>query len=170
MNLKQGNEKGETYASKFKKLANRVNAGGIPDAFKGRMVLSGLNKELVTLVAIQNPVDLDTAITQAKTVEAGRYYATKHDFSKPKVEDDIEKLSKQFEKMALNQVNIMAALTNNLTERKTYNPEGRPRKELICFRCGEKGHIARRCLSEKVLPQESWRTRNDDQNRKEVNM
>ena len=34
MNLKQGNEKVETYASKFKKLANRVGAGGIPDAFK----------------------------------------------------------------------------------------------------------------------------------------
>ncbi|CAG8742235.1 10047_t:CDS:1, partial [Funneliformis mosseae] len=34
MNLKQGNEKVETYASRFKKLANRVDAGGIPDAFK----------------------------------------------------------------------------------------------------------------------------------------
>ena len=116
------------------------------------MFLSWLNKELSTLVAIQNPANLDAAITQAKTVEAGRYYATEHDFSKPKVEDDIEKLSKQFEQMALNQVNIMAALTNNPTERKTYNPEGKPRKELICFRCREKGHIARRYLSEKVLP------------------
>ena len=45
--------------------------------------------------------------------------------------------------MALNQVNIMAALTTNPAERKSYNPEGKPRKELICFRCEEKGHIAR---------------------------
>ncbi|CAG8750480.1 15454_t:CDS:1, partial [Funneliformis mosseae] len=67
MNLKQGNEKVETYASRFKKLANRVDAGGIPNAFKVRMFLSGLNKELATLVAIQNPVNLDVAITQAKT-------------------------------------------------------------------------------------------------------
>ncbi|CAG8732160.1 12998_t:CDS:2, partial [Funneliformis mosseae] len=34
MNLKQENKKVETYASRFKKLANRVDAGGIPDAFK----------------------------------------------------------------------------------------------------------------------------------------
>ncbi|CAG8678011.1 606_t:CDS:2, partial [Funneliformis mosseae] len=58
MNLKQGNEK---------KLANRVDAGGIPDIFKVRMFLSGLNNELATLVAIQNLVNLDAAITQAKT-------------------------------------------------------------------------------------------------------
>ncbi|CAG8716854.1 1323_t:CDS:1, partial [Funneliformis mosseae] len=59
----------ETYASRFKKLANRVDAGGIPDAFKIRIFLSGLNKELATLVTIQNPANLDAAITQAKTVE-----------------------------------------------------------------------------------------------------
>ena len=94
MNLKQGNEKVETYASKFKKLANRVGAGGIPDAFKVRIFLSGLNKELSILITIQNPADLDAAITQAKSVEAVRYYATEHDFSKPNVEEDIEKLSK----------------------------------------------------------------------------
>ncbi|CAG8710099.1 9601_t:CDS:2, partial [Funneliformis mosseae] len=57
----------ETYASRFKKLANRINAGGIPEAFKVRMFLSGLNKELATLVAIQNPANLDAAIIQAKT-------------------------------------------------------------------------------------------------------
>ncbi|CAG8720176.1 6404_t:CDS:2, partial [Funneliformis mosseae] len=34
INLKQENKKVETYASKFKKLANRVDAGGIPNAFK----------------------------------------------------------------------------------------------------------------------------------------
>ncbi|CAI2199064.1 14893_t:CDS:1, partial [Funneliformis geosporum] len=34
MNLKQGRDKVETYASRFKKLASRVDAGGIPDAFK----------------------------------------------------------------------------------------------------------------------------------------
>ncbi|CAG8708776.1 14417_t:CDS:1, partial [Funneliformis mosseae] len=63
MNLKQINKKVETYASRFKKLANRVDAGGIPDAFKVRMFLSGLNKELATLVAIQNSANLDAAIT-----------------------------------------------------------------------------------------------------------
>ncbi|CAI2195997.1 8354_t:CDS:1, partial [Funneliformis geosporum] len=62
-------------------------------------VLNGLNKELATLVAIQNPNTLDAAITQAKTVKAGRYYVIEHDFSKPKVEDDLEKLTKQFEQM-----------------------------------------------------------------------
>ncbi|CAI2192636.1 11374_t:CDS:2, partial [Funneliformis geosporum] len=51
---------------------------------------------LATLIAIQNPNTLDVAITQAKTVEAGRYYTTEHDFSKPKVEDDLEKLTKQW--------------------------------------------------------------------------
>ncbi|CAI2189628.1 12756_t:CDS:2, partial [Funneliformis geosporum] len=50
---------------------------------------------LAILVAIQNPNTLDAAITQVKTVEAGRYYATEHDFNKPKVEDDFEKLTKQ---------------------------------------------------------------------------
>ncbi|CAI2201971.1 2295_t:CDS:2, partial [Funneliformis geosporum] len=34
---------------KFKKLASRVDAGGIPEAFKVRMFLNGLNKELATL-------------------------------------------------------------------------------------------------------------------------
>ncbi|CAI2188645.1 18327_t:CDS:1, partial [Funneliformis geosporum] len=53
------------------KLASRGDAGGIPDAFKVRMFLNGLNKELATLVAIQNPNTLDAAITKAKTVEAG---------------------------------------------------------------------------------------------------
>ncbi|CAI2191433.1 1510_t:CDS:1, partial [Funneliformis geosporum] len=38
-------DKVETYASRFKKLANRVDARGIPDAFKVRMFLNGLNKE-----------------------------------------------------------------------------------------------------------------------------
>ncbi|CAG8752838.1 4544_t:CDS:2, partial [Funneliformis mosseae] len=47
-----GNKKVETYASKFKKLANRVDVGVIPDIFKVRKFLSGLNKELATLVAI----------------------------------------------------------------------------------------------------------------------
>ncbi|CAG8718765.1 5068_t:CDS:2, partial [Funneliformis mosseae] len=46
---------------------SRVDAGGIPDAFKVQMFLSELNKELATLVAIQNPANLDTTITQAKT-------------------------------------------------------------------------------------------------------
>ncbi|CAI2191309.1 2969_t:CDS:2, partial [Funneliformis geosporum] len=50
---------------------------------------------VATLVAIQNPNTLDAAITQAKTVEAERYYAMEYDFSKPKVEDDLEKLTKQ---------------------------------------------------------------------------
>ena len=73
--------------------------------------------------------------------------------------------------MALNQVNIMSALTTNPAERKKPNFEKNfERGKVICFRCEEKGHIARKCLSEKVMPQENWRSKNNDANKREVNM
>ncbi|CAI2191871.1 261_t:CDS:2, partial [Funneliformis geosporum] len=63
MNLKQERDKVKTYTSRFKKLASRVDTRGISDVFKVRIFLNGLNKELATLVAIQNPNTLDATIT-----------------------------------------------------------------------------------------------------------
>ena len=63
--------------------------------------------------------------------------------------------------MTLNFSEVLAALAGNNTTKPTnnYNPsrimrrdKSPSRKDIICFKCGEKGHISPKCTSEKVKP------------------
>ena len=78
------------------------------------------------MVVIDNPTDLNAVVTRAKVVEAGRFYSDKDpgETSKPKLENDVEKLAKQFEQMTLNFSKVLAALAGNNTTKPTnnYNP------------------------------------------------
>ena len=159
MNLKQKpSESVEIYSAKFKKLLTRLNAATIPNDFQVRMYLQGLKKDLSLLVAVNNPANIDAAIQRAKEIEAGQYYTSnykdKEDETSTGLKDDVDNLTKKFEQMSLNLVDILAALggeTKEKPERKLFRRNKSPtRKEIICYRCGEKGHIASKCLSEKI--------------------
>jgi hypothetical protein len=74
------------------------------------MFLQGMKKDLSLLVAIDNPDTLLAAITRAKAIEAGRFYSKEKPEERNETDKKINDLTKQFEQMVLNQVNILAAL------------------------------------------------------------
>ena len=73
--LRQKNDESvDSYANKFKKLADRIN---LQDAAqKKRMFLMGLNPAYTPHVYARNPADLDAAIDAARLVEIGFNYAS----------------------------------------------------------------------------------------------
>ncbi|RHZ83560.1 hypothetical protein Glove_91g117 [Diversispora epigaea] len=76
-NIKQEkNERVDEYSVQFQKLAKKVDpTDAIPDDYKTRMYISGLNEEVAAMVAIDTPATLTDTIKAAAKVEAGKYYS-----------------------------------------------------------------------------------------------
>ena len=154
--LRQGPyEKVDFYAGKFKKLLKKVDPGSaLPNSYAVRLFLNGLQKNIVPLVAFSQPDTINKAISTAKQVESGQYYETQA--STPTTGNDaIDVLTKQMEKLSLNYANITAALAAQLDDKKpkqrSENPPAKiwDKKDITCFRCQEKGHFAKECMSER---------------------
>ncbi|CAG8634645.1 3519_t:CDS:10, partial [Cetraspora pellucida] len=144
--LAQGrNEKVDAYATKFKKLLSRVDP--LPESYTCECSLGGLKGKTATFVAVTSPRDLNEAIVAARKVEAGDYYSThtsETTQSTDKKDELIEALVKQVQQLSVNYVAL-----NNKKEKDIPEPERRcdnyrePRREIVCYGCGEMGHIAR---------------------------
>jgi len=136
----------------------RLNATTISNNFQIRIYLQRLKKDLSLLVAVNNPANIDAAVKKAKEIEVGQYYITNHkdkkDETSIRLKDDVDNLTKKFEQMSLNLVDILAALEGEIKEksdRKLFRKNKSPtRKEIICYQCGEKEHITLKCLLEKI--------------------
>lgn len=147
------NEKVDAYAIKFKKLLSQVDPeDSLPAQYIIRMFLSGLKGKTATFVAVTSPGNLNEAIVAARKVEAGEYYGTHtHEASMTpdKKDEIIEALVKQVQQLSVNYVTANNQQEKDTRERERYRENPKLRKEIICYRCGEKGHIARNCMSEK---------------------
>ncbi|CAG8786486.1 5298_t:CDS:2, partial [Dentiscutata erythropus] len=66
-----------------------------------------------------------------------------------KKDELIEILVKQVQQLSVNYVTAHNQQEKDTREREKYRENPKPRRETVCYRCGEKGHIARFCMSEK---------------------
>ncbi|CAG8592867.1 28848_t:CDS:2, partial [Racocetra persica] len=167
------NEKVDAYATKFKKLLSRVDpTNSLPDQYIVRMFLSGLKGKTATFVAVTSPNSLNEAIAAARKVEAGEYYGT-HLHETPvtpdKKDELIEALVKQVQQLSVNYVAATNQQEKDTREKERYKEISKPRKEIVCYRCGEKGHIARYCLSEKKYKEPNEEERRPTDNVRRVN-
>jgi hypothetical protein len=148
----QPNESVDEYASSIQELYQRVNdaAFAYPDNLQARKFVSGLQPELYMAVKPFGDQTLADAIGRAKgcelTLRSGK---TKLLNYAGQTTSEITELTK-----------LVAALTEQVTEigkkvttgnrpprsdgRNPNVPPG-PNRSIVCYTCGEAGHISRRC-------------------------
>ncbi|CAG8632082.1 2918_t:CDS:1, partial [Dentiscutata heterogama] len=66
-----------------------------------------------------------------------------------KRDEIIGALVKQVQQLLVNYVVANNQQEKDTREKEKYRENPKPRKEIICYKCGEKGHIARFCISER---------------------
>ncbi|CAG8609491.1 40506_t:CDS:2, partial [Gigaspora margarita] len=141
-------EKVDLYTTKFKKLLKQVNLNNeIPNPYIIWMFLSEMQGKAATFVTMAELKDLDKAITKTRKAEASKYYS-KQTFDKSyqrKVEEELENLLQKIEQITLKYA----------PEKSQKDGVKEPKRDIICFRCGEIGHIAQCCLSERKPKRES---------------
>lgn len=148
----QPNESVDEYASSIQELYQRVNdaAFAYPDNLQARKFVSGLQPELYMAVKPFGDQTLADAIGRAKgcelTLRSGK---TKLLNYAGQTTSEITELTK-----------LVAALTEQITEigkkvtgnrppprsdsRNPNVPSG-PNRTIVCYTCGEAGHVSRRC-------------------------
>ncbi|CAG8469669.1 6930_t:CDS:2, partial [Dentiscutata heterogama] len=84
-----------------------------------------------------------------------------------KKDELIEALVKQVQQLSVNYVAATNQQEKDPCEKYRENP--RPRREIVCYRCGEKGHIARHCMSEKKYQEPKEEERRPTDNVRRVN-
>ena len=184
--LKQGPEEPvDTYYSRFKKLVKRVEARAVlQDEQKLYYFRKGLCPTTLPILLTDNPNALARLLELARTYEQGTDFATNADPdpSNPNAaayEKEIEELTKQMNQMSLNYASIASALSAQ-TE-PTYRPKQptqfyqkpRPtnnsRPNVVCYRCSEKGHFARDCMSERLpTKKQCYQMTNRNQNKQRI--
>jgi hypothetical protein len=157
INIKQGpDEKVETYIARFNRLKVKATAEGenLPATYQVNIFLSGLKPNIAASVATKAPANLNEAERHARNAAIGDYYrqgfATKPtaDSASKSLESEVENLAKQLQQMTLNYTALATALTAQ--EPATRKPVPISKNEIICYNCGERGHISKNCLSERV--------------------
>ena len=154
-------------------------ANGIPVEQQKRMFLFGLNPAITPLVHMQVANNLNALIANARNAETGFNYAqigpavtgipnpvkttvatpTPVPVEKPNIQmNAIEDLTRQMQKLTINYANLSNALMAQTQPVRRTQPQSfgnqrptmrRNLQEISCYRCGEKGHYARDCLSER---------------------
>ncbi|CAG8543528.1 5337_t:CDS:1, partial [Dentiscutata heterogama] len=66
-----------------------------------------------------------------------------------KKDELIEALVKQVQQLSVNCVAAHNQQEKDTREREKYQENPKQRREIVCYRCGEKGHMTRFCMSEK---------------------
>ena len=123
--------------------------------------MNRLKPNIAARVAIADPGNLRTAINEARATEARTYYMK--EFPQAMNNDAIKALTKQMEQLSFNYTNIVNVLaaqngiprTTNVSPKNTNatrnNIDKKPfdKSQIVCWRCEEKGHYSRECLSER---------------------
>jgi Arginine methyltransferase-interacting protein, contains RING Zn-finger len=177
---KQGpTETVHSYYAAFKKLLKRADRDDdMSEVQKLRYFMRGLLPHLAPIVSMQQPANLQAALRIAQAYEMGqdlnneiepparRTRKSNNDTSNIE-EDPMDKLVKKFEKMHLNLAERLEVLSSRVEKQNQRYPQAnnRPTRSVnqnggnqtqmrnqTCFRCGEPGHFARDCLSEKAQP------------------
>ena len=164
----------DSYYLDFKRLLKRVDQDEVmTDRQKLRYFLKGLRSEIAPLIAMQAPNNVAAAVEIVQQYELGQdllhdreptQRATEGSSKRTRKteEDNVDSLIKKFEKMQLNLAERIERLSTQVEAKKTVPRYTTPRYQVTqtpqvdtraCYRCGEQGHLARNCMSEKVLSQ-----------------
>lgn len=116
----------------------------------------GLRPEILPILLLHNPTTLEDMLKFAQVHEQGMDFANDAVPSCPTTtrnyEKEIEQLTKQMQQMSINYATIASALVaqteKNSPQASTSKPSSKA-KDFSCYKCGEPGHIARNCMSEK---------------------
>ncbi|CAG8698427.1 8367_t:CDS:2, partial [Ambispora leptoticha] len=141
---------------KFKWLVKQVEiCEKVEDAQQLYYFKRELRPDMLLLVLMHNPTNLKGVRKLVLTHEQGTDFATNANLvqvmKSRDLEKDIEFLTKQMQQILLNYATIASALITQTTAglSKPPKPTTAIKTRPICYRCGEKGHFARNCLSKR---------------------
>ena len=159
--MAQGNLTVDQYANKIKALIARVDpTGAMPDDEKVAYVIAGAGAVYQPFLFAANPQNVDAAFNIMRSMESGAKVNASNSF----LETRINQLEAQL--MTLNANPSVDKQMNPYRNESRYNRDQRnyqnrqnrqpfDRSQIVCYRCNERGHFARDCLSQIVNPSPS---------------